>query len=132
MGQSSRLVGLISTRFRSASGNAFKHCGIVAEPCAAVNEKGLTRCVQFNCPGWLTEKHGRDEHRNLAGCARLAGFAAIAQLRLRLRTRMEKVGSTPNDRLFVLVCDAYDALHALSVELHYLSCESGVGRPTRK
>lgn len=50
----------------------------------------------------------------------------------RLRTRMEKVGFTPNDKLFVLVCDAFEALHALSNELHYLSCESGVGRPSRK
>jgi len=44
----------------------------------------------------------------------------------RLRERMQKVGFLPSDRLYVLVCRAYDS-HALVVELHCLSCD-GVGR----
>jgi len=48
----------------------------------------------------------------------------------RLRARMEKAGFPPGDKLFGLTDSAYDALHSLSVELHYLSCPSGVGRPS--
>jgi hypothetical protein len=48
---------------------------------------------------------------------------------IRLQTRMEKVGFPPDDRLYKLVANAYDAAHRLSVEIHYLSCK-GVGRPT--
>jgi hypothetical protein len=46
----------------------------------------------------------------------------------RLRRRMELRGFTPTMPLYQLVNDAYDKTHALSVELHYLGCESGVGR----
>jgi hypothetical protein len=48
----------------------------------------------------------------------------------RLRERMEKQGFPPNDKLLKLTDAAYNAIHALTVELHYLSCESGVGRPS--
>ena len=43
---------------------------------------------------------------------------------------MEKTGFPPKDPLFLKVCLAYDALHELSVAVHYLSC-NGVGRPSR-
>ena len=46
----------------------------------------------------------------------------------RVKTRMEKAGFTPSDPLYQLVCKAYDATHRLSVDLHYRSCASGVGR----
>jgi hypothetical protein len=46
----------------------------------------------------------------------------------RLRARMEKKGFPPGDRHFQLVNQASDAVHRLSIELHYLSCKSGVGR----
>ena len=49
----------------------------------------------------------------------------------RLRERMEKVGFPPNDKLYLLVCNAYDTMHRLSVEIHYLSCD-GVGNPPKK
>ena len=49
----------------------------------------------------------------------------------RLRKRMEEVGFPPNDKLYLLVCKAYDAMRQLSVEVHYLSCD-GVGNPTKK
>jgi hypothetical protein len=50
---------------------------------------------------------------------------------LRLRTRMEKAGFKPDDPVYQMVFKAYDAMHRLSVELHYRSCKSGVGRPNR-
>jgi hypothetical protein len=58
---------------------------------------------------------------------REALFPAINYL-LRLRRRMDKTGFLPTDRLYGLVCKAYDAMHALYTEVHYLSCKSGVGR----
>ena len=48
----------------------------------------------------------------------------------RLRQRMEKAGFPSGDKLFQLVCAAYDAAHRLNVEVHYLSCD-GVGRPAK-
>jgi hypothetical protein len=47
---------------------------------------------------------------------------------VRLRQRIDKVGFLPGDPLYVLVRDAENKLHHLSVELHYRSCESGVGK----
>jgi hypothetical protein len=44
---------------------------------------------------------------------------------------MEKAGFKPDDPVYQLVFKAYDAMHRLSVELHYRSCKSGVGRPNR-
>jgi hypothetical protein len=48
----------------------------------------------------------------------------------RLRERMEKRGFPHNDPLYVLVCEAYTAMHKLSVSVHYLSCD-GAGEPTK-
>ena len=42
---------------------------------------------------------------------------------------MREVGLPPDDRLFLLVCKAYDAMHHLHIEMHYHSCE-GAGRPS--
>jgi hypothetical protein len=50
---------------------------------------------------------------------------------LRLRTRMEKARFRQDDQVYQMVCKAYDAMHRLSVELHYRSCKGGVGRPKR-
>ena len=49
----------------------------------------------------------------------------------RLGERMDKRQFPPNDKLVLLTRRAYEALHALCVELHYLSCGSGVGRPSQ-
>jgi hypothetical protein len=49
----------------------------------------------------------------------------------KLRQRMDKRGFTPSDKLYGLVNEAYDKVHHLSVELHYLSCGDVVGRPPR-
>jgi hypothetical protein len=49
----------------------------------------------------------------------------------RLRRRMEQLGFTHSDPLYAAVCKAYNAMHELSVEIHYLSCD-GVGRPGRE
>jgi len=46
----------------------------------------------------------------------------------RLKTRMEKTGFVPGDPLDLPVCRAHEGIHRLWVEVHYLSCESGVGR----
>lgn len=46
----------------------------------------------------------------------------------RLKARMEDLGFVPSDPLFILVKNAHDSLHALCVELHYMSCKGGVGR----
>ena len=49
----------------------------------------------------------------------------------RLSSRMSRVGLDVGDpKLYRRVRAAEDALHALTVELHYQSCASGVGRPT--
>jgi hypothetical protein len=49
----------------------------------------------------------------------------------RLRARMEKVGFPPSDPLFQTVNRAYDSAHALYIQLHYLSCKSGTGKPSK-
>ncbi|HEX3657105.1 MAG TPA: hypothetical protein VHV55_14935 [Pirellulales bacterium] len=41
---------------------------------------------------------------------------------------MEQYGFTPDDKLRGLTSTAYDAMHHLCFELHYLSCSGGVGR----
>ena len=47
----------------------------------------------------------------------------------RLQRRMEQRGFPPRDPLYQLVERAYMALHHLFIELHYRSCDGGVGRP---
>jgi hypothetical protein len=41
---------------------------------------------------------------------------------------MEKRGFTADDKLYQLVCKAQGVMQELVMELHYLSCEGGVGR----
>ena len=52
----------------------------------------------------------------------------------KLKKRMEKRRFPVDDRLYLSVLKDYDAIHELNVHVHYLSCESGVGRkvPTRE
>jgi hypothetical protein len=54
----------------------------------------------------------------------------LAYLR-KLHNRMVERGFPPDDKLMQLTEHAYDATHALSVELHYLTCKCGVGQQTR-
>ena len=49
----------------------------------------------------------------------------------RLQRRMEKAGFPAYDPLFLRVQKAYDAMHALCVDLHYRSRSSGVGKPPK-
>jgi hypothetical protein len=49
----------------------------------------------------------------------------------RLRERLQKVNYLPGDRLYVLADKAYQAVHALCVEVHYLSCD-GTGKTARE
>ncbi len=46
----------------------------------------------------------------------------------RLQRRMELTGFPQNDPLFALTVRARHDMQMLLMELHYLSCESGVGR----
>ena len=41
-------------------------------------------------------------------------------------------GFPENDKLYRLTVTSYDTLHQLCVEIHYLSCQGGVGRPEGK
>ncbi len=50
----------------------------------------------------------------------------------RLKRRMEQVGFLPDDPLYRHVAAACEAMFNLRVELHYLSCRSGVGKPSIK
>jgi hypothetical protein len=46
----------------------------------------------------------------------------------RLRDRMNRLGFPPDDRLYVQVVQAWNAVQALHIEIHYMGCMSGVGR----
>jgi hypothetical protein len=49
----------------------------------------------------------------------------------RLKARMEKLGFLPSDPYYELVSAAYNAMHALFIQTHYLAC-IGAGRPSDK
>jgi hypothetical protein len=46
----------------------------------------------------------------------------------RLKKRMQRKGFPTDDRLLISACRAEDAMHALAVEVHYLTCSDSVGR----
>jgi hypothetical protein len=48
-----------------------------------------------------------------------------------LRSHIDYRRFPPDDRLRTLVNDAYNAVHALNAELHYMTCRK-VGRSTRR
>jgi hypothetical protein len=63
----------------------------------------------------------------------LAWFKAMVGRHLRfygrVRTRMKRRRFRGDEPLYLAVCGAFDAVHALNVNLHYLSCAPGtVGR----
>jgi hypothetical protein len=45
---------------------------------------------------------------------------------------MDKRRFPPDDPLYRQVSEAYDAVHALRMSLHYLSCPSGTGENRRR
>jgi hypothetical protein len=49
----------------------------------------------------------------------------------KMKRRMEAQGFPLTDELLQKTIHAYDAAHALTMALHYLSCQSGVGRPAK-
>ena len=51
---------------------------------------------------------------------------------VRLKARMERRGFRPDDPIYRLVVTLHDTMQALRMQLHYRSCESGVGRPPTK
>ena len=46
-----------------------------------------------------------------------------------LKRRMEQTAFLPTDPLYLATVTAHRALQDLLMDLHYLSCESGVGQP---
>jgi hypothetical protein len=56
----------------------------------------------------------------------------ILHFLLLCRRRMNTRGFDQNSRLYMLVDKAHSALQSLFVELHYISCGSGVGEPPEK
>jgi hypothetical protein len=46
----------------------------------------------------------------------------------RLQRRMELTGFPPQDPLYTATVKARNALESLLIDLHYRSCQSGVGR----
>jgi hypothetical protein len=56
----------------------------------------------------------------------------LANYPFRLKSSMENVGFLPSDPLYLKVKAAYDAVFDLSIDFHYLSCSSGVGRSPKK
>jgi hypothetical protein len=42
----------------------------------------------------------------------------------RLQGRMDTAGFVPSDKLYRLVSEAFNAMHSLSIELHYRSCDA--------
>ena len=50
----------------------------------------------------------------------------------RVVKRMERTGFPPNDPIFTSARRAYDAVSTFCMDLHYLSCKSGVGKSARK
>src|SRR6478735_7005031 len=50
----------------------------------------------------------------------------------RVKRRMVRRGFLNDDPLLAAVVRAEDAMHALHVEVHYLGCDSGVGRERRR
>lgn len=56
----------------------------------------------------------------------------LANYLCRVKKRMEKRGFPTADPLYVRTKEAYDAVCCLQMELHYMSCQTGVGRAPRK
>jgi hypothetical protein len=71
----------------------------------------------------ITAEQARQLHERLYGSLNFL---------TRLKERMERRGFIPDDPLFLLVADAQDAVFHLRMNLHYLSCRSGVGLPPRE
>jgi hypothetical protein len=70
----------------------------------------------------LTTEQARKMHQSLF---RLANYLS------RVVRRMEQTGFPPDDHLYQTTKRAYDAVCTLCMELHYLSCKSGVARPPK-
>ena len=62
----------------------------------------------------------------------VAGLAPGRRYISKLKARMEQRKFPADDKLYVLTLEAQRALQDLFVELHYLSCQSGVGREARE
>jgi hypothetical protein len=83
------------------------------------------------CPSFAVPEEGRCAvtiyQENRPGRSKISCNRCLATWG-RLKRRMAYKGFPPDDSLLVAVCRVEDAMHALSVEVHYLSCDGGVGR----
>ena len=70
-------------------------------------------------PKQLTREQARKVHAKLW---------PYANYLIRLRERMELTGFAGNDPLYQKTLAAQTAIQDLTMELHYQSCQSGVGR----
>jgi hypothetical protein len=70
----------------------------------------------------------RDELKPAQAAVVRAAVAPMLGYLARLQQRMEKVGFPLTDPLYQSVKKARESVFGLSVDLHYLSCSSGVGR----
>jgi hypothetical protein len=70
----------------------------------------------------LTTEQAGQMHKSLF---RLANYLS------RVVKRMERTGFPPNDPLFKSARRAYDGVCSFCMDLHYLSCKSGVGKTAR-
>ncbi len=59
------------------------------------------------------------------------GLTPLARYLAKLRARMCERGFEADDELLALVTKADNAVDRLSIELHYRSCKSGVGRKAK-
>jgi hypothetical protein len=71
----------------------------------------------------LTTEQAEQMHKSLF---RLANYLC------RVVKRMERTRFPPDDPLFKSARRAYDAVCSFCVDLHYLSCKSGVGRAPKQ
>ena len=70
----------------------------------------------------ITTSQARQLHAKLAPMLRYLN---------RLRSRMDVNSFPRDDQLLLKVTVARDALHKVCVEMHYMTCKTGVGRPPR-
>ena len=76
----------------------------------------------------MNQRDVMPEHATMIGKALFPNLNYL----LRLKTHMEKAGFPPNDPLFALVNQAYDAVHHLSVDVHYRACGVEIGPNSRQ
>ena len=89
--------------------------------------RGVSKC--FTIRGGSS--YGQFSTEDLAGHETGRPPPPVARLSVQTQAAHGEAGFPVNDKLYQLTAKSYDALHHLCVEIHYLSCTSGVGRPDK-